>query len=107
MSQSRTRITGLLLIIFLSISAHAQEYNPVIDVRHYDFHLELTDSSNLIRGQADITLVFRQTALQFGLDLSAKNSEGKGMTVLSVKGDGHPLPFRQENQQLVIEAGDH
>ena len=89
----------------LATPAFAQAYNPVIDVQHYDFSLALNDDSNSIRGTAIITLTFRQPAAQFALDLTAKNTTGKGMTVLSVSESRQPVRFTQDSTHLVLQTG--
>src|ERR1700744_4408059 len=90
---SRTSFLFLLPLFHAS----AQLYNPIIDVQHYDFSLALNDDSNSIRGTAVVTVLFRTNAPQFQLDLVARNSTGKGMTVLSVSEHNQPVPFLQDS----------
>jgi aminopeptidase N len=92
-------------LFFLSFSpAFAQLYNPLIDVQHYDFSLALNDDTNSIRGTAVITVLFRTTTPQFNLDLTEKNSTGKGMTVLSVSENNQPIPFSQDSDHLLLQT---
>ena len=51
----------------------AQPYNPTVDVLHYDFSLEVSDSNNNIHGRAEITVLFKGNAPGFALDLTQKN----------------------------------
>jgi aminopeptidase N len=81
-----------------------QFYNPVIDVQHYNFALGVTDEDNNIVGNAAITLIFRKDAPEFSLDLTAKNSEGKGMTVTSVKEGRNTIRFTQDSQKLILHS---
>src|SRR5215472_17179802 len=90
------------LAIFTRLQA--QPYNPAIDVRQYDFHLQLNDSNNIIRGTAVITLQFRENTPEFTLDLTKKNDEGKGMTVTVVDEDKKPIPFTQNSQHLILHT---
>src|SRR5580692_3409833 len=93
------------LLFFLPCSrTSAQSYNPVIDVQHYDFSLALNDDSNNIRGTAVITVLFRTNATQFILDLTAKNSSGKGMTVLSITENNQPVTFSQDSAHLTLQT---
>jgi aminopeptidase N len=50
-------------------------------------------------------LSFSQPAAQFALDLTAKNSTGKGMTVLSVSEDRRPVTFTQDSTHLILQTG--
>lgn len=95
-----------LAVLFL-LPCHllsAQPYNPVIDVQHYGFSLGLLDDSNSIIGDASITLQFRKNAPEFSLDLTARNSDGKGMTVTTVKEGHKTIHFTQNDQQLILHA---
>ncbi len=82
----------------------AQSYNPAIDVQHYDFSLDLTDSNNTIHGDAVITLQFKEPVTEFPLDLTARNSAGKGMTVTAVKEGAKNIRFTQNEQQLILHT---
>lgn len=97
-----------LIAIFLFFNplshALAQAYNPVIDVLHYDFSLRLNDDNNSILGSAAITIQFKENAPECALDLTEKNSTGKGIAVLSVKENDHPIRFSQDSQHLIIHA---
>ncbi|MBS1603928.1 MAG: hypothetical protein JST42_14775, partial [Bacteroidetes bacterium] len=78
----------LILAAGLTLAVNAQPYNNTIDVQHYDFTLDLNDSSNLIRGQATVTVLFRSDAAAgFQLDLTRKNETGKGMVVKRITED--------------------
>jgi len=96
--------TLAILFVLPAVRLAAQPYNPVIDVQHYDFSLGLIDDTNSIQGDARITLQFRKGAAEFSLDLTAKNSEGKGMTVSSVKEGHKTIHFTQNDQQLILHA---
>src|SRR5277367_3753212 len=96
-----------LLCIFLALLCSrlsAQTYNPVIDILHYDFSLELNDSNNNIRGNAVITLRFNTDAPEFALDLTAPNAAGKGMTVSTIKEGEKDIPFNQATEQLLFHT---
>ena len=82
-----------------------QAYNPAVDIRHYSFALNVNDSNNRILGNAEITLVFKEDAGSFRLDLAAGNREGKGMTVRSVKEDDRPIRFTQDSSHLLLHSG--
>ena len=100
-----SRLAAFFLLSLPFSPAIAQLYNPVIDVQHYDFSLALNDDNNSIRGTAVITVLFRETAPQFTLDLTEKNSTGKGMTVLSVSENNQPISFSQDSNHLLLQTG--
>ncbi len=82
----------------------AQQPNPVIDVLHYSFDIRLNDSTDMIYGNAAITIKFTQDALSFKIDLAKKNTDGKGMLVSRVADEGKEVSFIQDAQQIVINA---
>jgi aminopeptidase N len=101
------KIGTLVLAACLSLYATqtwSQAYNPSIDVQHYDFSLEVSDSNNSIRGQAAVTVLFKENAPGFSLDLTRKNEEGKGMTVNTVTEKGKGIRFSQNNTRLLLHT---
>ncbi|HEY4107359.1 M1 family metallopeptidase [Puia sp.] len=102
MNKLIVRLTVIYTLLCTQLSA--QPYNPAIDVRNYDFTLSLSDSNNIIQGTAAVTVQFREKVPEFHLDLTKKNSEGKGMTVTAVTEANAPVPFSQENDRLVIHS---
>jgi hypothetical protein len=98
---------AIVLLLFSGTQIVAQPYNPVIDVQHYDFYLDLNDSNNIIHGVAAITLEFKQPAAEFTFDLTKKTEDGKGMTVggVSLEDGKIKFPFTQTAQKLIIHDG--
>jgi len=91
----------LFLFIIVSVTTFAQ-LNPALDVRHYRFAIQLNDSNNIIKGEATITIKFKQNVNEVILDLVDKRNDGKGMTVTSVIKDGNGINFSQDAQHLII-----
>jgi aminopeptidase N len=91
-----------IVLLFLYSAALSQSPDSSIDIQHYAFTLQLTDTDNSIRGEAAITLQYAQNAQVVSLDLVRKNASGKGMLVSSVEENGHPLRFTQDNDALLI-----
>jgi aminopeptidase N len=58
--------------------------NPLIDVVHYEFNVNVNDSTNIIYGQALISVCFTGPVSSFDLDLKNVDSTGKGMTISSL-----------------------
>ncbi len=92
------------LLLTGAVTGSAQPYNPTIDVLHYDFSLEVSDSSNNIRGQAGITILFKANAPGFALDLTKTNDRGKGMTVSSITEKDKTIAFTQDSTQLHVST---
>src|SRR4051812_49234763 len=89
-------------LVFISTSTFAQ-LNSALDVQHYTFSIQLNDSNNTIKGEATITIKFRQNVNEVSLALVNKRSDGKGMTVTQVMKKGSAINFLQDSQHLVIK----
>lgn len=77
------------------------DYNR-IDVIHYAFRIHVTDASDTIWGEADITLRFLQSARDIQLNLSGVRDDGKGMFVEKVMIQPEPGKWRQSHDSLEI-----
>lgn len=100
----------LLLGLTLNLShAQAQEHEQrlqEIDIQHYQFRLELNDSTNVIRGEATIQLTFLKSVSQFYLDLVAYQGEvGTGMQIKDIQEGGESLDFYHQENKLLIQLG--
>ncbi len=71
----------LIATCFLSISLYGQR---AIDVLHYRFAINLSDSSNRIYGKADIECRAQQPLQHIEIDLGKLDKNGKGMQVTRV-----------------------
>ena len=97
-----------LLLYTLPLFAWADQYpiNKSIDIKHYSFQINLSDSSNEITGNATIKLLFKQAGVNnFRLDLVNKTNEkkGKGMVVDAVLLGNQTLKFTHQNDELIIQ----
>ncbi len=72
-----------LLIGLLCLTGFAKAQHP-IDVTHYRFLINLSDSSNRIFGKADIEFRAQQSARSIEIDLGKYDQKGKGMQVTQV-----------------------
>ncbi|OQP47556.1 peptidase M1 [Niastella yeongjuensis] len=95
----------LLLIVStcLAIIVTAQQPGATIDVQHYTFSITLNDTSDLVKGNAAIEILFIKDAPAIALDLISENNNHKGQTVLQVTEQGKPLHFTHINNQLTIQ----
>lgn len=103
---------ALLLTFLLSfaISLTAQNQIPrlgQIDIQHYRFALALSDTTNVIRGEAQIRVKFLQELSKMDLDLVAyQPAEKTGMIVERITIDEQPLTFQQKGESLEIQLPD-
>jgi aminopeptidase N len=79
--------------------------NPGIDALNYAFRIELTDSSDALRGEMTMDLRFVSPSVRaVRLDLANASAarEGKGMKVSAVLLNGAAVPFSHENDELRV-----
>ena len=94
----RILIACLALIAPISLAADTYPRQPGVDAVHYVFRLSLGDESNDITGESTVTVKFLHAGIrEVALDLTSV-SDGKGMTVASVRRGGSsdqpdPLTF--------------
>src|SRR6266487_1953584 len=93
----------LTLLTFFSVQTFAQ-LNPALDVQHYRFAIQLNDSNNIIKAEAQITIKFLQDVNEVKLDLVQKKTSGKGMIVMNVKQNENGVNFLQDSEHIVINA---
>ena len=67
---------ALLLILNISFATFAQ-LNPAVDVQHYRFDIDLNDSNNIIKGEAQITVKFLNDVNEVAFDLVQKKKMEK------------------------------
>ncbi len=91
------------LLTFFSVQTFAQ-LNPALDVQHYRFAIQLNDSNNIIKAEAQITIKFLQDVNEVKLDLVQKKTGGKGMIVMNVKQNENGVSFLQDSEHIVINA---
>jgi aminopeptidase N len=98
----------LLLFFLLFPAGHSsaqknEDAYSSIDVTHYNYQLELNDSNNIIKGLAEIDLICRKSGNRLTIDLSNKNSAGKGMEIAYVELNGRKTFFTHLNNLLELE----
>ncbi|TWR28518.1 M1 family metallopeptidase [Mucilaginibacter achroorhodeus] len=99
----RIRLSLLVSFVFAA-QVYAQQPGPAIDVQNYRFGITLTDATNLIKGDANITTKILRSTREISFDLTKKNATGKGMLVSKVKEAGKSLKFTQDSAHLVINT---
>jgi len=95
----------LLLVATAAFASDPYPKNPNISVSHYAFRLELNDSTNVIAGEAMVTIKFIKPVASFDLNLIGKRSGKTGMDVTSVKSSGKPVEYSFKNDLITIVPG--
>ncbi len=85
-----------------SFSADPYPRNYSIDIQHYKFTIELNDSTNIIDGVAEVTILVKNPELNFHLDLTGKGEDGYGMKISSMMHLEKPLKYAHENDRVMV-----
>jgi aminopeptidase N len=80
----------------------ATQYNPSIDVLHYEFNLKVSDNNDSLSGRAVIAVRFTDKTKTVQFDLTNINDTGRGMTVTGVKENMESIPFTHTNHTITI-----
>ena len=77
---------GSILVFYTLITTGKDPYpvNKNLDVLHYTFHLELKDSTDVIKGRTEMEIALKNHITTFEIDLVGKKPDGTGMTVTAV-----------------------
>jgi len=97
------KLFAFVVSTLISVQTFCQT-NPTLDVQHYRFAIDLNDSNNIIKGEAQITIKFWQDINEIKLDLVQKRQDGKGMTVTNVKQNESDISFLQDSQHVIINT---
>jgi aminopeptidase N len=98
-------ISFCLLLLPKIVLADDYPVNKNIDIKHYAFHLTLSDVNDEIVGNSQITVLFKKAGIQsFRLDLINKTEErqGKGMQIDSIKIGNISVLFTHQNDEIII-----
>jgi aminopeptidase N len=94
-----------LIIGFLSGSISARDNHrpdPLIDVLHYEFNIDINDSTNIISGYSVIALKFNGITQAFELDLKNADQSANGMIVTFVTFSGGEIKWYHKNDKVNI-----
>jgi aminopeptidase N len=97
------KISLLFIAIGFVITVQAQRPGAAIDIQHYTFSITLSDTSDLVKGNAAVDVLFIKDVQAITLDLISKDTNHKGQAVLQVTQQGKPLTFTHTNNQLTIQ----
>src|ERR1044071_2446902 len=95
----------LLLLLLSAFASDPYPKNENIAVTHYLFKIELNDSTDVISGEASVTIKFKKQIPSFDLNLIGKGAGATGMEVTSVMLSGKPVDYTFKNHLINIKAG--
>ena len=95
-------------LIFNGPTAHADDYpvNKNIDIKHYAFEINLSDSNDEIRGIATITIDFKQVGVRnFRLDFvnQKADKENKGMAIDAITIGDQAVRYTHQNDEIILD----
>lgn len=91
------------LIFFIIVAGVASAQNRSIDVHQYIFRIGVTDSNNIIHGDATIDFMINKSATDVYFDLTTFNkTSGRGMKVNRASDGSKELKFLQDKDHIVI-----
>ena len=104
----RKLLSLLLSAMLMPLFIWADHYpiNKHIDVLHYSFELQLSDSTNEIKGKTQVSVRFLKEGItHFRLDLANTNEhrQGRGMQVDEIFVGGNRVSFTHEKDELMIQ----
>jgi aminopeptidase N len=62
----------------------------------------VNDSSDVVKGNAQIKIACKKPVVSFALNLTSKNQKGSGMTVSSIKSSGKPVEYVHSENLITI-----
>ncbi|KPK83711.1 MAG: hypothetical protein AMS27_12010 [Bacteroides sp. SM23_62_1] len=92
-------------MLFYHLYGQGQHYElrwQSADIQHYSFSISLNDTTDIIYGDAEITVLFKEPVKTFTLDLADKDEIGKGMVISSITEDGQEVSFSHHDNMLNI-----
>jgi aminopeptidase N len=95
------------ILIILPVNLQGQNsgtYLKSTDIRHYSFTINLSDTSNVINGDAVITILFKKPVCTFTLDLANEDENGKGMTVSHITEKDRDIYFNHQDDVLTVSV---
>jgi len=94
------------LLLFFCLSLNAQFNNlqrNQIDVLNYEFHIQISDTSNQITAQTKVRVLLKEDIDSLFLNLKNITQSNLGMKVLSVKSlSGKDLKYKHQNDKLTL-----
>lgn len=94
-------------LFFKGLTAKADDYpvNKNIDIKHYAFEINLSDSNDEIRGIATITIDFKLAGVRnFRLDFvnQKADKENKGMAIDAIMVGDQAISYTHQNDEIIL-----
>lgn len=96
-------IISIALVILTAFAQDNYPRNNSIDIKNFDFIIEISDENDTINGVATLTVEVKEAISELALDLHSVNPDGKGMLVTQVKLNAKEIDFEQRGEQLIIK----
>lgn len=96
----------ILASVFSPTSLHGKDPYPInknVNVLHYKFSIELNDTTDVISGKSELTILLLNDIKNFELDLTSKKSDGTGMVVSYVGPENLIQSYSQKNDRILIQ----
>jgi aminopeptidase N len=87
--------------LFVTVASFGQ-YNPSIDVQHYEFNVKVSDINDSLYGRAVITVRFTEKTNAVRFDLMNINDTARGMSVVAIKENGKQLSYTHRSNVISI-----
>jgi len=103
-SSKLLKVISFLLLCLVFNGSVAQQHHQrwsEINIRHYKFQLELSDTTNDIKGNAEVTIKFKKPINEVVLDLVSQTDAG-GMLVSQVLYNDQQVNFEHTGTLLTI-----
>jgi len=97
-----------ITLLFVGPAVQADDYpiNKNIDIKHYAFEINLSDSNDEIKGIATITIDFKQAGLRnFRLDFvnQKADKENKGMAIDAIIVGDQAISYTHQNDEIILD----
>jgi hypothetical protein len=105
MRSTPKKLLILLISGLLALPSRGQDHQErfrAIDVLQYHFWIELSDSSDIILGKAEIEIEFKEALERFQLDLAFDPKERTGMKVSQLTENGKEIEFLQRDNKITL-----
>jgi aminopeptidase N len=95
-------LTSVLLISLSLSSQDGESRYKFFDVTNYSFHIELNDSTDIIYGEAKISINFIQKTDSLILDFANLKTSGKGMKISTITEENTAISYSHINNKIAI-----
>ncbi|HRW84667.1 MAG TPA: M1 family metallopeptidase [Bacteroidales bacterium] len=100
----RIVLTCSSCFIYLMVYSQAgKKPDPQVDVKHYEFNIMLSDTSDVIICKALIDIDFRGMTEILSLDLRSQKAGGRGMSVSSLTLNGSEIEWTHSDDKLTVK----